>query len=378
MATDGSAPAGSGTGRRTLAAYAALFVLMLVAAPAATLFHRSGDGLGGIENRAPLPRPTLSTWMDGSFQTGFEQWVDQNNGLRRFLVKTANQINYSVFSEVTYKTSSELILGKDRVLYQGSYIDSYNGLDLLPNEGLDAFARDLRRLQDRLSARGVAFLFLLTPSKASVEAQYIPDSLLWRQADSRTNYQKFLPFLERRGVHYLDGHVAVMSLKENQGFPVFPKGGTHWNYYASLRVTQALISRLESLLGKPLAHLVITNIRWDIKPFGTDGDLLKLANLWKPSPFYSMNPCPEVRAEAPPNAFRPNILFVGGSFTEHPAQWLRDHHVVADPTSFDFYYKDPIQDLEREVYRRDAVILETNESMIPRRGFGFVETVLAR
>jgi hypothetical protein len=169
----------------------------------------------------------------------------------------------------------------------------------------------------------------------------------------------------------------VVALKRSPGYPVFPRGGAHWNHYASLRVTQELISRMESLLGKRMVHLAIQDVQWDAKPRGSDGDLVRLANVWRSSAFYAPNPYPTVVRDAPPGAFRPKILAVGGSFMELPNHWLRDFEVVSEDMEFSLYYRIPVRDPEKEVFRRDVVLLETNEARIGRRGFGFVEALLA-
>lgn len=374
-ATPGRDPAPP-AGRWDLRVYAAVFVLFLAAPAVATFLRPSTRKLGGVERAAEFPALSARAWLGGEFQKGFEEWYLQAFIVRKYLVRTANQINYSFFSEITWKESSQIILGKERTLYQANYIAAYNGDDALPEEKIEAFAAGLRRLQNHLEGKDIRFLFFLTPSKASILPEFIPEPTKARpRALLRANYERLLPRLVQHGVHTLDGHALMVSLKETSGYPVFPKGGAHWNYYASFRVTQELISRVESLLGKKMVFLKLDGVRWETQGFGFDGDLARLANLWRPSVFYGSSPYPVVRREVPPEAVRPNVLLVGGSFLELPVLWLKENGVLGEGGEHDWYFRRKAADVDRGLLGRDVVILETNEAHIWNLGFGFIEAV---
>jgi alginate O-acetyltransferase complex protein AlgJ len=351
--------------------YVAVFAALLLAPGVATLLRPRAKNLGGGERREPLPALTARAWFDGTFQKDFEEWHQQAFAPRNAFVRTANQVNYSLFSEIAFKESSQLVLGKENTLFQSSYIDAYNGIDALSDGEIDGFARDLRRLQDHLGRHGIAFLFFITPGKASICPEWIPDSRNLRSA--RSNYEALVPRLDQHGVHTLDGHALMVALKQTSGVPVFPKGGAHWNHYASFRVTQELIAAVERLAGRKMIHLNLDGVRIEKRNIGSDGDLARLANLWRTSTFDSENPHPVVSREAPPGATRVNALLVGGSFLDLPNHWLTTFGVVSDKTEYNWYFN---RKGSLELSGRDVIILETNETMIPRRGFGFIEAVL--
>jgi alginate O-acetyltransferase complex protein AlgJ len=356
--------------------YVTLF-LALLAVPTALTVFRPRPGLSGFERLASLPTWSARTWFGGSFQSGFEEWFTQVFRPQRQLVGLANQINYTLFSEITFKMSSQLILGKETTLFEFGYVNAYNGVNALPDAEIDQFARDLRRLQDHLERNGVAFLFFITPNKASIYPEWVPDSHNRRLKEKvRTNYEALAPRLDQYGVHTLDGHAIMASLKQTSGYPVFPKGGTHWNHYASFRVTQEFLSTAESLLGKKLVHLKLDGVRMEKTFGGPDGDLARLVTMWNISPFETENPHPVASREAGPDAKPLNALFVGGSFVDLPLHWLTTFGVVSDKTEFNSYFKKKLKDLNAEVLSRDIVILETNEAAISSRGFGFIEAVL--
>jgi hypothetical protein len=356
--------------------YATLFAAILTVPTLLTLF-RPRPGIIGFERLAPLPTWSGSTWFGGTFQSSFEEWFAQVFRPQRQLVSLANQINYTLFSEITFKMNSQLILGKDTTLFEFGYLNAYNGANTLADAEIDQFARDLRRLQDHLERNGVPFLFFITPNKASIYPEWVPDSLNRHlKEEVRTNYEALVPRLEQHGVHTLDGHALMASLKKTSGYPVFPKGGTHWNHYASFRVTQELLSTVERLLGRKLIHLKLDGVRMEKTFGGPDGDLARLVTMWNISPFETENPHPVASREAEPDAMPLNALFVGGSFLDLPFHWLTAYGVVSNKAEHNSYFKKKFRDVKMEVLSRDIVILETNEVTIYRRGFGLIEAVL--
>ncbi len=371
----GTVPAAAGKLR--LRIFAAVFTGILLAPAFGIVFpHHSRQTLDGVEQAAPFPVFSVRGWFDGTYQKGFEDWYGQVFGFREYLVRTANQVNFSLFSEITYKEGSRLILGKDNHLFQAPVIDAYTGRDLLPEGKCEEFARGLKALQDRLQARGIAFLFFLTPGKASICPEVLPEGV--KPGPGRRNYDALVPLLKRQGVNTLDGRAFMASLKETCGYPVFPRGGAHWNHYASLRVTQELISRMEGLWGRPMVRLKIEGCEMAAKAVGSDRDLARLANVWRPSVFYGVNPYPVVGRESPPGAARPDALLVGGSFLDLPVHWLTRYGVIDERAKFDWYFRGRAGDPDRDLEGRDIVILETNEASIGMLGYGFIEAVLAR
>jgi hypothetical protein len=366
-------PAGStGPGRRRLILYVAIFIALLGFPSVATLYR--GFRKGRPSSLERFPSLTLSRWLDGSFQSESQAWFDDHNAVRSFLVRIANQINFSLFREVSYRDRTGLILGKNNSLFLSMYIEAYFGRWAEPASALDRFASDLRRVQDRLKSRGVTFLFLLTPSKASINAEEIPDDLV-PGGPTTGNYEILMPLLARHGVETLDGRALALELKKKGEYPLFPRSGHHWNSYCSYRVSEAVISRLEGLMGKSLNHLRIEKVEMKSVPEGGDDDLSFQARLFWPSVFYGLYPYPVVSREAVPEALVPNVYLVGDSFLELPRHWLMDFGIVSSASRHDWYFQRKI-DPEQEIFTREVVILGMNEGLLGWLGYGFIETVL--
>lgn len=362
-------------GRLVLRLYIALFLILFGTPGGVTLLRTlRGRQIQGVQ---VFPSFTLSRWMDGSFQKQFEEWYDENFAMRNFYVRTSNQINLSCFHEITFKDRAQITLGNRNSLFRSKYIHSYYGRDTMPPKVVEKFAADLKKVQDRLRGRGVAFLFLITPSKPSIYPEDIPENLRSPSGEPRpSNYDLLVPLLAKYGVETLDGRQLSKSLRESCPYPLFPKSGFHWNYYGSLRVMQELILRLETLTHRRLRHLRIDQVRMQLRPIGSDGDAVQLAQLWTPGAFWEMNPYPEVVREDVPGSIVPNVLLVGDSFMSLPLHWLVDLGVASGASAHNWYFKDPIKDIVREIESRNVVVLGMNEALLQWRGYGLIESVL--
>ena len=359
-----------------LSLYVLLFALLFVAPVLQNFFgFFPPRQLDGVEYSAELPKFALKSWLDDSFQNNFGSWYDKVYGMRDYFVRTENQINYTLFHEIT---GGHIVLGKQETMYEDVYILDVIGFNKVTTEQMEQAAIKLRKLQDFLNNRGIAFLFIITPSKARIYPEYLPDHVLkLKKGQDVSNYDKLLPFLDKYGVHYLDGHAYSSSLKQDSCYPVFCRGGTHWNYYSAYLFTREIMARLEMMIGKPLCKLEGEKVTFLEKPIGSDDDLARLANLWDTSPFIKDIPYPEVVKVPVADAVQPDVLFVGGSFVYTILHWLNDFEIIDKSSDFYYYFSQKkISDMQKEILSRDAVILETNEQALAWLGFGFPEEVL--
>ena len=332
------------------------------------------EKLAGVESSAPLPQTSLKNFKEGSFQKDFEAWFSKIYGLRGYFIRTENQINYSLFNQI----DSKLVLGKKNQLYERAYIADYIKRDTLKSEEeIKKFALNLKRLQKHLNKNGTKFIFIITPSKTSIYPEYIPDYYdKFKNRDDTSNYEKLIRYLKKYSIKYLDANAFCIELKKTSKYPLFPKGGTHWNYYTALLFTQKIIKEVELMLGKPLNLLDCEGIKLLDTPFGSDDDIAKLLNIWNNAVFIekSIHPC--VKESESLGAVKPKVLFVGGSFVGNLLYWINQFDVFSHGTEFNRYYRTKIASKKEEIYSKDVIILETNVQAIPMAGFGFIEAVM--
>ena len=107
--------------------------------------------LKGVIEWTKKPILTWNSWVDGSFQNDFASWFEERIGFKAALVKTDNQINYSLFKEISASTETEVILGKNNFLYEKAYIDVWNGKNAVDKQFIKKQLRDLELLSQKLA-----------------------------------------------------------------------------------------------------------------------------------------------------------------------------------------------------------------------------------
>ena len=147
-------------------------------------------GLVGVTAPVARPRLTLRSWFDGQFQEESTLWFGQAFALRGQFVRLDNQVNYSIFRN-TYSarlpfSSKTIIVGRADELYEWGYVEDYCGLrPPVAARDLVSTVKLMATLQGRLRAHGVAFLVLVTPSKASIYPEYIPTGMCLHRSDTK-------------------------------------------------------------------------------------------------------------------------------------------------------------------------------------------------
>lgn len=370
---------------------AVLFVVLLwlpVLQRASKLFPE--PSLFGVEQKAKKPELSLRTWLSGGFQEAYDRYFTERVGLRGYLVRTYNQFNFSLFRELPKKEGTRIVVGRDNWLYERDYLETYNEPCRKRPEKLERIVRGVKRLQDELGERGVAFLLVLAPSKVEVYPEYLPAGLLAPGRGERLSaYDRMRPLLEEAGVNLVDAVALFKTWKPVKPHPLFSRGGVHWNYYSAGLVVEEIVRRLEELTGRDLVNLSVRGVEVDYTAHGTDNDIGDLLNLWKSRSMIGPQVHPVFDRQAGRGAHRLDLLFVGDSFVRTLAE-IMDAEGVQERCDIFFYFKrrfafpgDREEKLSRrrldwtkEVLSRDAVIIEINEHWMPDIGFGFVEAAL--
>jgi len=347
--------------------------------------------LYGAEQKPDEVRFGAKTWFDGTYAAKYEPWFNYRLGLRSYLVRTWNQLDFSLFRMVPSQAGSRVVIGRNGMLYEHVYVEHYNRPGQAGDEMLQRIAQRTRRLQDELQERGIAMLVVIAPSKVEVYPENVPDGLLRPGRNERkTSYEAIVPLLAENGVNVLDGARLFKEWKAESPYPLFPLTGVHWNYVGAARVIQLIMQELERQTGKKLPRIEIERVEVTDQIRGTDNDLGELLNTWtckfEAGPQYH----PAVRRVADDSTFVPDILFIGDSFV-HTLNDLMDEHRLYRRRDTLYYHKRRFTtehpkgvaydrksfDMEHELLGRDAVVLEINEYWMPDIGFGFVKDALA-
>jgi len=360
--------------------------------------------LVGVETRGAKTPLSAGNWFSGKFAADFEARLGVKIGFRGYFVKLSNQIDYSLFGKIRGRRGTQIVVGRDNWLYEQAYIDYFIKNPALPGGDLKRYAGRIRQLQDALQKRGVVFLLVISPSKVEIYPEYLPAPLREQCAGRRhrTIRQELLTRLDEAGVRYVDAHALFKDLKRGSDV-LFAPQGTHWNYYGSLLAVRRAVQCINAsgLLSVPVPE--VKSVRY-LPALGSDNDLELLMNLlWFDKTRSPPIPYPEVMVEAVPPAERPDFLVVGDSFSFTVVDSIRYARLSRNvdllyynkrlysypPEEFTDYAADhpgaevgPLAELPPEERDRlagaEVVILEINEILLNKGGWGFIEEAVAR
>jgi hypothetical protein len=134
--------------------------------------------------------------------------ASENFAGRELLIRLYDQVLYQVFHK-SYMYLEYIIRGRHGNLFERNYLVVYGRYPgPVPNEEAEALAVMMKYLSDRLKELGSCFVLLITPNKATLYPEDIPDRFLEkiRRGDRQpTDYGVMVPFLKSYGVPFVDG-----------------------------------------------------------------------------------------------------------------------------------------------------------------------------
>jgi hypothetical protein len=411
-----------------------LFVLLVIILLAPLFFSLVKIGiiikidrpLDGVYEAPKRPVVSIAGVLNGNFQIDFEKYFNYRLRGRSTMSRIFNQAIYSLFKSTT---NNGILIGKEGYLYEPAYLEAY-----LTEPGEDQKRSlynkmvVLASLQKTFKEMGKHVFVIITPSKASIYPEYLPDGYhrYGEMKNSAGEYsQNFYEyFISRAGdieLKYFDYHDKFLALKKN-GMDIFPKAGIHWNGAA---VAEYFIDFINALNAEGENKIgVIKKIKaepvWG-DAFMTDNDLEILLNLFPSyrgiekvipglgiigsiynqlfprTQFYSYH----METLSMPAGYRPDVFVMGGSFNW---TWLsmvygvngwveHGEKAIFDETRMRFYNSADIEFNEQtitpeavqfafddfqDVINKDILIIEFNEQAITPEAvqFAFVENLL--
>lgn len=358
-----------------------IFLILLLSGLAFQLWGRRFD-LYGVSAQSAFTED-LSGIMDGTWQTEAENALNDQLVLRSWLIPLRNQISYSVFHTSAH---DNIVLGKENYLYEENYI--LKELQITPSvsdEEMDLLVNRLTLLKDRLASCGKTLFVFITPSKAHIYPEYIPDSyisLAPEEPDTST-YSKLLSRLGESSIPYYDSVPFVLSEKDSAEYSVYPTTGVHWSRVEGFAVTQKLMDSMEEQLDINLPEFELS---WNITPTAIepDRDAEQLLNLFHGEETVYYAPGVTI-TDAEKDSL--SVLARGGSFMGTSIYHMMDFRFFDSTyymentqlidqgqiSTFTSYEELPIA---QQIEQADIILLEVNEEAIDRMSFGFIEYVL--
>ena len=344
--------------------------------------------LSGVEQTIESPKFSIQTYVNGRYQKIFDSWFSQNYGMREYFIKTINQIYFNILIDTL--PNSNVVVGKKGQLYENVYIADYiNYYPPIDPSELEVKVKETKKLQDILEERGKVFVLMITPSKAAIYPEYIPDNWMRIKKNPLRNYDSLIPLLDKYNINYVDGHKITMEAKLKNEHAVFPRGGTNWNNLAAYYTAKEVVNKISQLSGKNMVNIDLEKI--ELKPpVGTDKDLADLLNVWF-KPINYLSPYPVYKKQFDSIEYKPTIFMHGASFSEQFINVLKNNGAFSDLELF-FYssrieFKEGVSDgiilgntdnidWDNEVFNKDVFLVEMNEQNIPKIQNGIIQDAL--
>ena len=272
--------------------------------------------------------------------------------------------------------SATVIMGKSGCLFENGYINELYGYSPKYADETDAQLQarvaELKAIQSALLARGCQCMVVITPSKASMMTQYIPD---WYMAkftpapDYVRPYIRFMQFLADASVNFIDSETVYKSVGLTDAFC---KTGTHWNKMAAFETVSAMISEYETLVGHNTEELKSFGVLKSPDPpgFGNpEQDIFNLLYTGRSKAGAIVDQWyyyPDVSPVIGPD--RPQIgktIIQGGSFTGDMIYYLGNYNICSDITSY-FYNNNDDTNIDWAGVLNGAAlyVMEVNEQFV--------------
>ncbi len=330
--------------------------------------------LEGVDNKVETPAISLAYWLDGTFQRDIDPALSVNIGFRKTLVRSFNQMNYSVFN---ISKVGAAVVGKNGFIYIQSYVDAYTGADFKGSSYIDIQTEKARIVQQELKKKNIDLVFAFAPGKGSYYREFLPDVFLERAKPDSTNYVCYTKALRNKGLNVLDLRSYFQAMKDTASNVFFPIPGVHWSEYASV-VAFDTISDYVSQLKKirlPSFRVSKMEVRF---PFKTvDYDAAAVMNIFSMIPHEEL-PYVNVSYSNVSTSARPRLLTIADSYfsliedTHIPdslfsksTYWLYERRPSSDPTKeFDF---------RREVEERDVIMVLGTDATLGLFPYHFID-----
>lgn len=199
-----------------------------------------------VEKRVLAEVPSLGAdpASMASFPSEFEAFWNDHFGFRNVLIRWHHLMRLRLLG---LSSNENVVAGTDGWLYyagQGN-LDLFRAATPMTDADLSLWQTHLEESRDWLADRGIPFLFVVAPSKATIYPEHLPSSV--RRVGSENRFQQLLRHLRARStVPVLDLTPTMLLGKEEE--LVYHPTDTHWNDVGAFRAYRAIEAAVAELL----------------------------------------------------------------------------------------------------------------------------------
>ena len=341
---------------------------------------------GYIPNEQPV-KLTFKTYYDGSFQNYLTDHTKRNSGFREIYIRSYNQCLYSLFGKWN---NNNILAGKNEEMFLKLYLNEITGKTLKNCYGSEEYFKFIAKkeiektlvLIDSLRNHGTAFLYIEAPSKTWIYPEYMPQEY----QDSIMPFcvqDYYTQLLKENNISHIDFLSYFKSLKGKTKYPLYTRYGTHWAESTIPFVADSILSKIGSLIGQEMPHIVCVDENLTTKYSKQDGELESLMNLLLPIRKPAV-PKP-IMALSDTTLRKPNLLVVADSYFvqlhesafadafDRCEYWKDNYHVITK----DLEFLDKVAvypDVYKVIDEVDMVMVIATSVNAYNPMFGFCET----
>lgn len=229
-----------------------LFFATAIFVPSIAMLTTSDQEISESEQRtlAQLPENTNPfNQQFAKFVDDIEVYINDQFGCRDQLIYWHN------YFKVVYMQKSptdQVVIGTDNWLFftQPNQIEDHQGLSILTEEDLAAWASLFNYRYEWLAERGIEYVLVIAPDKKSIYPEYFPEQYPIIN-ENNTQLDQLLPYLaEHSPMQIIDLREPLLAYKNDNpdGELLYYTADTHWTPTGAWVGYQALMTELANLL----------------------------------------------------------------------------------------------------------------------------------
>jgi len=201
------------------------------------------------ERRPANTRPQAPEDLPGlvPYARSYESWYEDQFPLRSRLVRLHSSIKLLGFHA---QPATRIAPGREGWLFlAGSkFVDYYRNSRPFTHEELDTWAAVLQDRVDFCQERGIEYLFVIAPNKATIYPEFLPER--FQPIAPRSRLDQLIEHLGASStLEILDLRPALAAAKEEGELLYYPHG-SHWNGRGALVAYREIMERLRVRMGE--------------------------------------------------------------------------------------------------------------------------------
>jgi hypothetical protein len=225
---------------------------------------------------APFPGLPRTLAALHAFPRGFEAFYNDHFGFRERLVALYSR----AMVRLGISPTTQVVIGRDGWFFyaspgDGNALEDYRNNDPLTEAELAVWERDLRAKRDWLASRGIAYLFVIAPSKSTVYGEFMPANI--RRVSDVSRADQLVARARQADLPVLDLRPVLLTQKAG-GALLYDKAGSHWNAWGA-NLAQAALAEGLVARGVTLAPQRYALADFAAEPAGGETDLAGMMGL---------------------------------------------------------------------------------------------------